>query len=80
MVRVSGIEINFAETSISKLGDSSAYKAVVVKGQGAIRHSLVPEQHVRTRWLSRGGGYGHMVFRANDFQVMREQFLVDFVE
>ena len=43
VVQVSGIEVNVAETSVSKLGDSSAYKAVVIEGQGAIGHSLVPE-------------------------------------
>ena len=49
MVRVSGIEVNIAESSVSELGDSSAYKAVVIEGQGAIGYSLVPEKHVRTR-------------------------------
>jgi hypothetical protein len=46
VLRVSGIEINYAESSISELGDSSAYKAVVIEGQGAIGYSLVPEKHV----------------------------------
>lgn len=37
VVRVNGIEEKVAENSISKLGDSSAYKAVVIERKGAIR-------------------------------------------
>jgi hypothetical protein len=43
VVRVSRIEATGAESSVSKFGDSIAYKAVVIEGKGAIGHSLVPE-------------------------------------
>lgn len=43
MVQVNGIEGKVADNSISKLGDSSAYKAVVIERKGAIRHSPIPE-------------------------------------
>ena len=38
----SAIERSGAETSISKLRDSSAHKMVVIEGKGAIRYRLIP--------------------------------------
>jgi hypothetical protein len=43
VIRGSRIEDNRAEVSISELGDSSAYKVVMIERQGAIRHGLVPK-------------------------------------
>jgi hypothetical protein len=49
VVRVNRIEGTAAETSVSKFGDSSAYKVVVIEGKGAIRYRLVPEWQVKIR-------------------------------
>jgi hypothetical protein len=49
MVQVTGIEGSVAEMSVSKLGDPSAYKTVVIEGKGAIRHGLIPEYRIKTR-------------------------------
>jgi len=50
---INGIEGSVRESSVGKLGDSSAYKAVMIEWQGAIRHGLNPESKVRTRLISR---------------------------
>ena len=42
MVWGRGVEENIAEYAISKLGDSSAYKVVVIVRESTIGHSLVP--------------------------------------
>jgi hypothetical protein len=43
VIRGSGIEAKRTEVSISELGDSSAYKVVMIERQGAIGHGLVPK-------------------------------------
>ena len=43
MVRICGVKGNTAELAVSKLGDSSVYKVVMMIRKGAIRHSLVPK-------------------------------------
>ena len=48
VVRISRIEGNAGETSVSKLGDSSAYKVAMIERNGAIRYSLVPKYQVKT--------------------------------
>ena len=79
MIRGSGIERNVAEIPVRNLRDTSAYKVVVIKGKGTIRHSLVPEWKVNTISASRDGDE-HMVFWPDDVQTVRQEFLVDFVE
>jgi hypothetical protein len=79
VIRGSGIERNVAEIAVRNLRDTSAHKVVVIKGKGAIRHSLVPEWQVNIKSAQRDRDE-HMVFWPDDIQTVREQLLVDFVE
>ena len=59
MIQGSGIEGNMAEIPVSNIRDSSAYKVVVIEGNGAMRHSLVPKWKLNTKSAFKGQGRTH---------------------